>query len=454
VWQRAQETGTSQVIVTNVLTIDIDELSEREWRKLFHTLRYEADGVIYEPWKVDPRNGWVQIPRGAWNLIPDGIVYVDSRVFPKADKMKFMGELDPIDPKTGKLKFERQQEAVDSILAQEQGLVIRAPGTGKTQIVLAALCELATPSLVLVNTEDILQQWLTRIDEYVDANAVGIIRGNEFEIGQITVATVQTFSRRLQYDLTLAMKFGAVVLDEAHHAAASTFEVILNSMLAKYRIGVTATERRADNRHPYMKHVIGPVIHRLKFSSKVPVVVVPVKEGNFQYRMRGSWDWRNLLNTLVSDEGRNQAIARRVDGMIREGHSTLVLSREIQHLKNMMSFMEEDADILTGERTKAERIALLDAFRKGEIKCLFATQLADEALDVPILSCVVLTYPGKHDGRIIQQVGRALREHPGKRKAYILDVFDSKCSVLKRQELRRRQTYRKLGIPIRKRKVK
>ena len=441
------------MIVTNCLTIDIDELSEKEWRKLFQKLRYMADNVVYEPWSISPKHGWVQIPRGAWNLVPDGIEYVDGRIFPPAPKMEFLGELDPVGD-NGKLKYSRQQEAVDSILRQEQGLVIRPPGTGKTQIILAALCELATPSLVLVHTEDILQQWLDRINANVNADAVGVIRGQEFHIGQITVATVQTFNRRLNEDISLAMKFGAVVLDEAHHAAASTFETILNMMPAKYRIGATATDKRADGRHPYMVSVIGPVIHRQKFHSKVPVQVVPVKEGNFKYRMRGSWDWRNLLNELIKHEGRNQAIAKRVDGMLREGHSVLVLSREIQHLKNMMSFLEEDADLLTGERTKKERKTLLNAFREGEIKCLFATQLADEALDVPILSCVVLTFPGKHDGRIIQQVGRALREHPGKERAYILDVFDSKCSVLKRQELRRRQAYKQMGIPIRKRKVK
>lgn len=439
------------MIVSNVLTLDIDELTEKEWRKLFDSLRYAVDGVVYEPWRVSPKHGWVQIPRGAWHLVPDHVEYIDARVFPKAKKMKFIAELDPVD-ENGKLKFERQHDAVKSILENEQGLVVRPPGTGKTQILLAALCELPTRSLVLVHTKDILEQWLERIDAVIENADVGVIQGSRFHIGQITVATVQTFRRRLDADPTLAMKFGAVVLDEAHHAAATTFETILNLMLARYRIGATATEKRADGRHPYMKHVIGPVIHRMKFSSKVPVQVVPIKEHKFFYRMRGSWDWRNLLNSLIADARRNQVIAKHVDQMIREGHSVLVLSREIQHLKNMMAEMKEDAQLLTGEQSQAVRNASLDAFRKGEIKCLFATQLADEALDVPILSCVFLTFPGKHDGRIIQQVGRALREHPGKERAYIFDVMDSKCYVLKRQELQRRRAYKKMGIPIRKRR--
>ena len=438
------------MIVTNVLTLDIDELSEREWRRLFQKLRYSANGEIYEPWKVIPKHELVQLPRGAWSLIPDHVEYIDQRTFPDVEKMNFIATLDPVD-KDGKTKFERQQAAVKSILEQEQGLVVRPPGTGKTQIILAALCELETRSLILVHTEDILQQWIDRISEVMPDADAGVIRANQFHIGQITVATVQTFRRRLENKPSLAKMFGAVVLDEAHHAAATTFETILNEMWAKYRIGATATEKRADGRHPYMQLVIGPIIHKMKFKSKIPVTVVPVKEGQFQYRMRGSWDWRNLLNALISDEKRNTAIAKRVDTAIREGHSVLVLSREIQHLKNMASYMEEDYSFLVGTgMTKAERKDTLERFRTGEIKCVFATQLADEALDVPILSCVVLTFPGKHDGRIIQQVGRALREHPGKERALILDVMDYKCGVLKKQELARRQAYRKMGIPIRK----
>ena len=47
------------MIVSNVLTIDIDELSEKEWRKLFQSLRYMADNVVYEPWSISPKHGWV-----------------------------------------------------------------------------------------------------------------------------------------------------------------------------------------------------------------------------------------------------------------------------------------------------------------------------------------------------------------------------------------------------------
>jgi superfamily II DNA or RNA helicase len=63
---------------------------------------------------------------------------------------------------------------------------------------------------------------------------------------------------------------------------------------------------------------------------------------------------------------------------------------------------------------------------------------------------VILTYPGKHDGRIIQQVGRALREHPLKHDAMIFDIVDDRIGVLRRQWMERKEAYKKMKIPIKK----
>jgi len=250
----------------------------------------------------------------------------------------------------------------------------------------------------------------------------------------------------------LRSEFGAVILDEAHHAPAATFEHVMNQMKSKYRFGFTATDKRADGAHPYMKFVIGPVIVRHKFKSKVPIKVVPVKT-NFKYHFRGSWDWGNLLNALTTDKKRNRVIGMIAAEQVQEGHSTLVLSRRIEHLQLAYDVLAEftvegEVEILTGQRSRAERLRILKDFRAGKVKCLLATQLADEALDVPILSRIILTFPGKHDGRIIQQIGRGIREHPDKKDAIVFDFVDDRVSVLRKQWLRRKQTYHKLKIPL------
>jgi superfamily II DNA or RNA helicase len=441
--------------VDQVLTLGTKELSQREWRRLFSRLRYQDDeGNVYEPWQVYPHKGVVRIPRGAWSLLPDHVVYDDERVLPERHDFDFIVPLDS----NG---FSGQKDAVKAMFEQEQGIIVAQPSFGKTNVVLAFASACGTRVLVLVHTEDILQQWLDRCEEVCPEADVGVIRGTEETIGDITISTVQTFRKRVQLQGSkLSAKFGAVILDEAHHAPASTFDEILNELPAKYRFGVTATDKRADQRHPYMTTVLGPVIYRHKFVSRVPVSVVPVKSG-FYYGYRGSFDWRNLLDKLTADEQRNQRIAKVAFDELVKGNSTLILSREIAHLEAIHKELEvycmvggEDIDqaVILAARlvNKKQRHEMLDKFRAGEIKVVLATQLADEALDVPILSRVVLAYPGKHDGRIIQQIGRALREHEGKREAVIYDVVDDRVGVLRRQWMKRKQTYKTLKIKVRK----
>lgn len=444
------------MVVREVLTLDTDELTQKDWRKLFSRLSYsDGEGILYEPWQVLPHKHKARIPRGAWSLLPDYVEYADKRLLPPGRSLEFTGQLDAPG-------FEGQFDAVKTMIEQEQGLIIAQPGFGKTNVALAFAAVCKTPTLVLVHTEDILDQWVNRASELLPDAVVGVIRGRTSIVGDITISTVQTFSKRiLQANDGLKESFGCVILDEAHHAPASTFDQILNAMPAHYRFGFTATDKRADGRHPYMKVVIGPVIYRHKFKSKVPVEVVPVKTHGFYYGYRGSWDWRNLLNALKNDDERNCTIAKIVVDEIKAGNSILVLSREIDHLQNIYDFIDlefgfdlgwtQQVEILAAALlNKDERKKMLADFREGKLKCILATQLADEALDVPRLNRIVLTFPGKHDGRIIQQVGRALREHPDKVDALVYDVVDDRVGVLRRQWMKRKQAYKAMGIKVRK----
>lgn len=449
------------MIVDSYITLKSDELRKSEWGTLFKRMRYvDAEQNVHEPWSYNPALDRVRIPRGAWNLLPDHVKYVDQRVCPPTPKLKYALELDA--QLSDGRSFERQREAVESMLLNEQGLIVRPPGTGKSQIVLAfaAVCE--TNVLIIVHTEDILQQWIEYAGNALPGTKIGVIRAEEFQIGQVTIATVQTAIKHID---EIKNRFGAVILDEAHHASARTFERVLNRMKSRYRFGVTATTMRADGKHPYMRLVIGPVIHKLKFKSPVKVCVKVLDPG-FYFPYRGRWDWGNLLNALVRDEKRNQLIAETVDKEVRAGNTVLVLSRRIEHLTRIAAMTEtydEFGSLLVGayedlngdkhRLSRDTRKLILKDFRSGEIRAVFATQLADEALDVPRLSRVILSHPGKAEGRIIQQVGRALREAPGKRDAVIYDCRDLKVGVLRNQWNQRRAHYRKLGIPILKKKT-
>lgn len=447
------------MLVTSRLTLKYDELSRSEWKRLMKKLTFtDADQNIHECWNFNPERETVTLPRGAWNMLPEHVEYVDKRECLEYPELNFIHELDATLP-DGR-KFERQREAVEAMLLNEQGLIIRPPGTGKSQIALAFSAICRTNVLVLVHTEDILQQWLEYSQSALPDAKIGIFRGQKRDMQQITIATVQTFKRMLEENNAWRRKFGCVIADETHHGAAKTWEYILSRMDARYRFGFTASPTRADGRHPLIRILIGPVIQRMKFQSPVDVRVKPIKSG-FYYPYKGRWDWGNLVTALIQDEVRNAAIAHAADEEVAKGNSVLILSRRIEHLQRIAAMMKSfptDGALLVGgwddengnrvTLKKETRKNIMHQFRSGEIKCVLGTQLADEALDVPRLSVVILTHPGKHEGRIIQQIGRALREHPGKTEATIYDCADDRVGVLRRQWMLRKQTYKSLKIPV------
>ena len=439
------------MIVDSILTIEISELTKRDWERVERSLTFVTDGgdVVTSFMRLVHKGVYI-MPRGAWAVLPNSIRYVDNRVCPVLPKLRCTVKLDDV---AKDKRFAGQLEAVSEMFEQEQGLIVRPPGTGKTQIALYFAAKCKTRTLVITHTEDILQQWLDYAAVAVPEAEIGVVRGRTVEVGHITIATIQTL-QRFKRKPEFFKQFGCVIVDEAHHVAAPSWEAILNVIPAKYRFGFTASPTRADSLHPAMRHIIGPVIHRQKFTSPVKLTVVPVFT-KFKSMYRGSWDWTPLVGRLVQDNTRNALIARKVDAEIEKGNSVLVLSRRIEHLERIAGLMRNDTEILTGERGRSYRKETLQKFRDGTVRCVLATQLADEALDVPRLNRVFLVHPGKHEGRIIQQIGRAIRTHPDKTDAVIYDFVDKKVSVLRRQWSKRKHTYKVNKITVKKKgKVK
>jgi len=434
------------MIVGSQLSIGFEELSEGEWKLLRGKLSFQTpkgDDIVVAYRRLVTK-GCYKIPRGAWNLLPNHIVYHDRRSCPEAPEYDFNLKLDDVEKDP---RFRHQSDAVAAMFEHEQGLLIRPPGTGKTQIALAFASKCKTKTLVLVHTEDILKQWVRAAREVMPDAPIGVIRQSEFSIGHVTIATVQTLnSRYIEKPSRWWRQWGCVIADEAHHVSAPTWEAVMNRCYAKYRFGFTASETRADGMHPTMKFIIGPVIHKMRFTSTVKLTVEPVYTGYRRF-YSGPHDWMPLLKDLTEDEARNRLIAEVIDREIAEGNTVLVLSRRIGHLGNIAGLVQGDTEILTGKRSRTDRARILRDFREGRLPCLLATQLADEALDVPRLNRVVLTFPGKHEGRIIQQIGRALRTHETKNDAVIYDMVDE-VGVLDYQFNQRLRTYNANRIPV------
>lgn len=101
----------------------------------------------------------------------------------------------------------------------------------------------------------------------------------------------------------------------------------------------------------------------------------------------------------------------------------------------------------SGVPRKPRREAV-NAFRAGDLKCIVATSLADEGLDLPNAEILVMVSGGRSSQKTIQRASRVLRSFPGKKLATILDFADRFHPIAARQAQKRMACYRKLGCLI------
>jgi len=281
-----------------------------------------------------------------------------------------------------------------------------------------------------------------------------MIGGGRFDVRDVTVALVQSLTaERLE---ALKVRFGAVIVDEVHHASAASYVRVLRTLLVQRRYGLTATPR-TDGLWPIVLAWVGPIVHTTTRADLVDAgaSVLPrykVVETAFAGEYEDSDDWAPLLEELVEDDGRNQLI---VDTAAAHCKTELgaVLTGRVAHAERLAYLARQRgmrAYALTGCVRAGERSRILQAAREGHVDLITATQLFDEGIDVPRLSRVFLVFPSKAEPRFVQRVGRALRPHAEKAVPVVFDFHDVRVGVLRHQGSKRAATFaRAFGGPAR-----
>lgn len=342
-----------------------------------------------------------------------------------------------------------QARAVDKLAKVTQGVVVSPCGSGKSRIGIGAIARLGTPALILVHTVDLAEQWQRAIADLLRLEA-GLVGAGEERTAPVTVALTQTLGRwepeRLHAFLA---RFGLVILDEAHHVAASIFRGIVDRCPARYRLGLTATPEREDGLTPLLELYLGRTLVTISHDELVEagVLTLPdirVVHTAFEYPYVRAADYAPMLAALAEDSQRNELLVRTIAAEARQGHVCLALSGRIDHCQRLAELLQQGgvkAEALTGRLPKRRRQALLQQARDAELSVLVATSLADEGLDLPRLSRVFLTFPGRAKGRTVQRLGRLMRPHPDKQGAVLVDFVDGNVPVLWFQHQQRRRLY-------------
>lgn len=332
------------------------------------------------------------------------------------------------------------------------GILQAQCGWGKTVAALAIIAAFQRPTLVTVHKAFLLRQWKRRIERFLPGAKVGIARQNKCDFkGKHIVLGMNTSLHLRDYDPEFYDYFGLIVSDEVHHVSAPTWSTILPKFRARYRLGLSATPRRADRTESVFFRHIGPVlfqgtIKRLPCRVKRVFNNITLPES---LRTNPTLLRTTLATKLICANGlRNETITSNIIRAAQSGRKIIVMSsirsRHIVPLEAMFRRLwPSDAGPLPTTSFFLGGMSENALEEAQDAQVIFATtQMAKEALDIPQLDTLILTTPA---GDIEQIIGRIQRDFPGKKEPMVVDFRDDNIAVCKRLGEYRWKYYLKQG---------
>lgn len=399
--------------------------------------------------------------RGDTLVLPFGVL----RSLPKSitDKALFVSEFATpieVDYDTSVPLYDYQEEAVNAMIAAKYGILQSAAGSGKTQMGIALAVKLKRRTLWLCHTLDLIRQSKERAELYMSEDLIGTITEGKVSLGKgITFATIQTMCK---LDLPQYRDYwDCIITDEVHRVSGSPtavtqYQMVLNSLSARHKYGLSATVHRADGMIRATYALVGKVAYQVPdeaVADKIMKVgIYPVGTGieisREALNTDGTLNYTKLITYLTGNRTRNELIASCI-----ERRPSLILSDRLNHLEELMSLlpedMQKDAVMVSGKMTskagKAKREQAISDMRSGRKKYLFATySLAKEGLDIPCLERLYMATPQKDYAIVTQSIGRIARTFDGKADPIAYDFVDN-IGYLVKSYKKRCSTYRKNG---------
>jgi len=376
------------------------------------------------------------------------------------DDQRFEG--DPIDTRfLGTLRPE-QDAAANDLLDDDTGLLCAPTAFGKTVVAAAVIGERRRNTLILVHRRQLMEQWRERLATFLDGpvERIGQIGGGKRKrTGEIDIAVMQSINRKGIVD-PLAGDYGQIIVDEAHHVSAFSFESILKNVRAKYILGLTATPVRKDGHHPIILMQCGPIRHRVTPQKQRQLANVEYRliPRHTEFRVSDEDDGigiQALYGKLAQDGQRNAQIFDDILQALDAGRTPLVLTERVRHaelLAEKLGRFAKNVIILRGGRSRKKASEALDelaAVPADQERLIIATgRYIGEGFDDARLDTLFLTMPISWKGTLQQYVGRLHRQYRGKQEVRVYDYVDQNLPVLRKMYDRRLRGYKAIGYEI------
>lgn len=335
-----------------------------------------------------------------------------------------------------------QQDALHTLQQQrEQGktsaLIVLATGLGKTFLAAFDAQEFgAKKILFVVHRSEILVQ-ASRIFRYIfPMYSFSWCVDNLCEIpateNSICFASVQKLTRTQYLQQFQPNQFDYIIIDEAHHAAASSYQRIIEYFQPKFLLGITATPNRTDNLEIYSLFN-----YEIAYQADLCTGIENDLLSPFVYIGRvDTIDYAKYHDTTTLD-GDLPELQRALHNDIRM-QNVWKYCKEYPTKKKIffcasISHADYVADWLTNHNcvavslhsgtTSAPRIPSITAFQQGNIEALCVVDLFNEGIDIPDVDGIVLLRPTQSPIVFLQQIGRGLRKSPTKNHLTIIDII-------------------------------
>lgn len=403
-----------------------------------------------QTWAIRRRRGGavLELPRGGTARVRG--VLAEHGLEPEWDDRRTEGDWDlagKFPPHQRELRA--FQAAAVPVACQRQQGIIRAPtGAGKSVLGFAIAAKLQLPTLVLVNTRELLEQWMDRAGAEFGwkPSQVGVVQGSRREIKPLTVAMQQSLYKQ-GIDDDLKGAFGTLIYDEVQLAAASTYYDVVHAFPAKYRLGISADNRRKDGKEYLNLDLFGDVIFEVARNDledagvvlDVEIVMVPTE-------FRADWygteygqtpDFQRLNAEMMADESRNELAANIVRDHM-QGERVFVMARLREHCQRLAAAVvargQNAGFLIGGEDYRSEFAATKAGMQRGS--CLVGVgtvQSIGTGIDFPDVGRAVVVTPIASNRQLLQQVrGRVCRTAKGKARAELWILWDRHCGFGRR----------------------